>query len=124
VSLVDDGSSLAMAGAYTRAGALAASACENCPVTPCCWTPLPCAACTPIAAVEAITTALIAGFDPAADLPRQVVPVRSGQLLLMPSEGARFGAHVGIKVAPWRRTIPLADCLACRPGTCCSTPSP
>lgn len=57
------------------------------------------AACGPAAAVEAITTALNAGVDPAADLPRQAVPLRSGQLLLMPSEGARGGAHVGIKVA-------------------------
>jgi ornithine cyclodeaminase len=56
-------------------------------------------ACSPAAAVEAITAALIAGVDPAADLPRQVVPLRSGQFLLMPSEGARGGAHLGIKVA-------------------------
>ena len=65
------------------------------------------AACGPAAAVEAITAALRGGVDPAADLPRQAVPLRSGQFLLMPSEaadGARGtrggqGAHVGIKVA-------------------------
>jgi ornithine cyclodeaminase len=57
------------------------------------------AACSPAAAVGAIVAALNAGLDPAADLARQAVPVRSGQLLLMPSEGARGGAHVGIKVA-------------------------
>lgn len=56
-------------------------------------------ACGPAAAVEAITAALAAGFDPAADLSRQAVPLRSGEFLLMPSEGARGGAHVGIKVA-------------------------
>lgn len=56
-------------------------------------------ACSPAAAVEAITAALTAGMDPAADLPRQAVQLRSGQLLLMPSEGARGSAHVGIKVA-------------------------
>ena len=57
------------------------------------------AACSPAAAVRAITAALEAGVDPAADLPRQLVPLRSGQFLLMPSEGGRVGAHVGIKVA-------------------------
>lgn len=57
------------------------------------------AACSPAAAVRAITAALKAGVDPAADLPRQGVPLRSGQFLLMPSEGGRVGAHVGIKVA-------------------------
>lgn len=56
------------------------------------------AACGPAAAVEAITAAVAAGLDPAADPPRQTVPLRSGQFLLMPSEGTR-GAHVGIKVA-------------------------
>lgn len=56
------------------------------------------AACGPAAAVEAITAALNAGLDPAADLPRQAVSLPSGQFLLMPSQGARGGAHVGIKV--------------------------
>jgi ornithine cyclodeaminase/alanine dehydrogenase-like protein (mu-crystallin family) len=56
-------------------------------------------ACGPAAAVEAIAAALAAGLDPAADPPRQAVPLRSGQLLLMPSEGGRAGAHVGIKIA-------------------------
>jgi ornithine cyclodeaminase/alanine dehydrogenase-like protein (mu-crystallin family) len=57
------------------------------------------AACSPAGAVEAITAALASGLDPAADPPRQAVPLRAGQFLLMPSEGARSGAHVGIKVA-------------------------
>ncbi|WP_433170846.1 ornithine cyclodeaminase family protein [Actinoallomurus sp. CA-150999] len=57
------------------------------------------AACSPVDAVEAITAALVSGLDPAADLPRHAVPVRAGQFLLMPSEGSRSGAHVGIKVA-------------------------
>jgi ornithine cyclodeaminase/alanine dehydrogenase-like protein (mu-crystallin family) len=57
------------------------------------------AACSPAMAVEAITAALHAGLDPAADLPRRAVPVRSGHFLLMPSEGARGGQHVGVKVA-------------------------
>ncbi|GAA3239907.1 ornithine cyclodeaminase family protein [Dactylosporangium siamense] len=54
------------------------------------------AACDPARAVEAVTAALAGGLDPAADPPRQAVPLRSGQFLLMPSEG---GAHAGIKVA-------------------------
>lgn len=62
------------------------------------------AACSPAEAVAAVTGALAAGLDPAADLPRQAVPLAAGQLLLMPSEGtgaaARVGTgHVGIKVA-------------------------
>jgi ornithine cyclodeaminase/alanine dehydrogenase-like protein (mu-crystallin family) len=57
------------------------------------------AACRPVDAVEAITGALATGVEPAADLPRQAVPLRAGQFLLMPSEGSRSGAHVGIKVA-------------------------
>jgi len=57
------------------------------------------AACSPAAAVEAVTAALNAGLDPASDLPRQAVSLRSGHFLLMPSEGAHGGAHVGVKVA-------------------------
>jgi ornithine cyclodeaminase/alanine dehydrogenase-like protein (mu-crystallin family) len=56
------------------------------------------AACGPAAAVEAITAALAAGLDPADDLPRQAVPLRAGQFLLMPSDGGRGGAHAGVKV--------------------------
>ena len=56
-------------------------------------------ACGPVDAVEAITAALASGLDPAADLPRHAVALRAGQFLLMPSESARSGAHVGIKVA-------------------------
>ncbi|GIF63930.1 ornithine cyclodeaminase [Asanoa ishikariensis] len=54
------------------------------------------AACGPLAAVDAITAALVAGLDPAADLPRQTVPLRGGEFLLMPSE--RSQAYAGIKV--------------------------
>lgn len=53
------------------------------------------AACGPASAVWAVTAALRTGFDPATDLPRHGVPVGSGQLLLMPSDGE---AHVGVKV--------------------------
>jgi ornithine cyclodeaminase/alanine dehydrogenase-like protein (mu-crystallin family) len=57
------------------------------------------AACPPAMAVQAITAALNTGLDPAADLPRQAVSLRSGHFLLMPSEGARGGKYVGVKVA-------------------------
>ncbi|MFI2363108.1 ornithine cyclodeaminase family protein [Promicromonospora sp. NPDC019610] len=57
------------------------------------------AACSPADAVAALRAALVAGLDPAADLPRQGVPVPAGELLLMPSDGGGDRAHVGIKVA-------------------------
>lgn len=56
------------------------------------------AACPPADAVAAITAALDGGLDPAADLPRQAVPLEAGQLLLMPSDGGGR-THAGIKVA-------------------------
>ena len=56
------------------------------------------AACSPAMAVEAVTAALSAGMDPASDLPRQAVSLRSGHFLLMPSD-AQGGTHSGIKVA-------------------------
>ena len=55
-------------------------------------------ACSPVDAVEAISAALLSGLDPAADLPRHAVPLRTGEFLLMPSEHSRSQAHVGIKV--------------------------
>ena len=57
------------------------------------------AACSPADAVAAIRTALTRGLDPATDLPRHGVPVRAGELLLMPSDGGGDRPHVGIKVA-------------------------
>jgi ornithine cyclodeaminase/alanine dehydrogenase-like protein (mu-crystallin family) len=57
------------------------------------------AACPPADAVAALVAALNRGLDPAADLPRQAVPLDAGQLLLMPSDGGGGLAHVGIKVA-------------------------
>jgi ornithine cyclodeaminase/alanine dehydrogenase-like protein (mu-crystallin family) len=56
-------------------------------------------ACTPADAVEAITAALLAGVDPAADLTRDRIPLNTGEFLLMPSQMSRSGTHVGIKVA-------------------------
>jgi ornithine cyclodeaminase/alanine dehydrogenase-like protein (mu-crystallin family) len=49
----------------------------------------------PASAVEAITAALQAGLDPADDIPRTVVPVGRGQLLIMPAQTSR---HVGVKL--------------------------
>lgn len=66
------------------------------------------AACPPGAAVAAIVSALRDGLDPAADLPRQAVPVPAGQLLLMPSDGGGR-AHVGIKVATVAPANPARD---------------
>lgn len=57
------------------------------------------AACPPADAVAAITAALRGGLDPAADLPRQAVPLAAGQFLLMPSDGGGDRSRVGIKVA-------------------------
>lgn len=48
------------------------------------------------AAIAALRDALRAGLDPAADPARAVVPVRHGQLLLMPAE---YGDYAGVKLA-------------------------
>ena len=50
----------------------------------------------PAEAAEALRAALLSGTSPASDPARTVVPVASGQLLLMPSEGADT---VGVKLA-------------------------
>lgn len=50
----------------------------------------------PAEAVEAIASALEAGFDPATDTPRSAAHTSRGHFLLMPSEA---GAHAGVKVA-------------------------
>ncbi len=57
------------------------------------------AACSPADAVAALRAALAGGLDPAADLPRQGVPLGAGELLLMPSDGGGDLRHVGIKLA-------------------------
>jgi ornithine cyclodeaminase/alanine dehydrogenase-like protein (mu-crystallin family) len=48
------------------------------------------------AAIAAVCSALRAGLDPDANPPRSVVPVRHGQLLLMPAE---WGGYAGVKLA-------------------------
>jgi ornithine cyclodeaminase len=56
------------------------------------------AACSPAQAVQAITAALLGGLDPARDLAREAVAVRSGQLLFMPSDAGGSAVHVGVKI--------------------------
>ncbi len=59
------------------------------------------AACRPAAAVEALTTALVAGLDPGQDPARSALPLAAGQLLLMPAERrptATGPGAVGVKV--------------------------
>jgi ornithine cyclodeaminase len=48
------------------------------------------------AAIRAVRTALLNGLDPEEDPPRVAVPVRHGQLLLMP---AQWGRYTGVKLA-------------------------
>lgn len=54
------------------------------------------AALSPAAAVEAVASALRDGLDPADGVPRSTVPLRQGELLLMPADTA---THVGVKLA-------------------------
>ena len=51
-------------------------------------------------AAEAITAALRAGFDPGDDVPRQVVDLTEGQLLLMPSETSTAVGLKAVALAP------------------------
>ncbi len=57
------------------------------------------------AAITALRSALRAGLDPEADPPRSVVPVRYGQLLLMPAE---WGGYAGVKLASVAPANPAA----------------
>ncbi|MGD9529916.1 MAG: ornithine cyclodeaminase family protein [Dehalococcoidia bacterium] len=63
------------------------------------------AALSPAAAVDAVTAALRAGFDPASDIPRSVAHTGRGHFLLMPSE---VGGHAGVKVATVAPDNPVA----------------
>jgi ornithine cyclodeaminase/alanine dehydrogenase-like protein (mu-crystallin family) len=57
------------------------------------------------AAITALRSALRAGLDPEDDPPRSAVPVRHGQLLLMPAE---WGGYAGVKVASIAPANPAA----------------
>lgn len=56
------------------------------------------AACSPAAAVAAVTAALAAGLDPAAGPVRSAVAVQGGSLLLMPAELPGPAGPFGVKV--------------------------
>ncbi len=54
----------------------------------------------PAAAVAALRDALAAGLDPAIDPPRTAVPVRSGELMAMPSDGPDYTGVKLLSIAP------------------------
>ena len=54
----------------------------------------------PAAAVAALRNALCAGLDPSTDPPRTAVPVRSGELLAMPSDGPEYTGIKLVSIAP------------------------
>lgn len=56
-----------------------------------------------LSAVNAIQEALLGGLDPAGDLPRSILPIEKGELLLMPSTSAEGS---GIKVLTIARNNP------------------
>ncbi len=68
----------------------------------------------PAAAIDALEQVLRGGLDPAADPARGIIDAVHGQLLLMPSQTARY---LGIKIAGVR-----SACPASRRPTWCSTP--
>lgn len=53
----------------------------------------------PARAVEAVIAALRGALDPARDIPRHTVALKSGQLLVMASQSGGSGTYVGVKVA-------------------------
>jgi ornithine cyclodeaminase len=54
----------------------------------------------PPAAMAALRDALAEGLDPSADPPRSMAPVRSGELLVMPSDGPEYAGVKVVSVAP------------------------
>lgn len=58
-------------------------------------------------AAHAIRDALLAGLDPASDRPRSNLPMRAGQLLLMPSESATAVGVKAVTVAPGNTALGL-----------------
>lgn len=53
-----------------------------------------------LAAVDAIRDALTQGFDPADDIPRQLLPIPGGEVLVMPSAKAQATGLKVLTVAP------------------------
>lgn len=55
---------------------------------------------SPADAVDAITETLLAGFDPADDIPRSTADTRNGHFLLMPTEAGEVAGIKVVTVAP------------------------
>jgi ornithine cyclodeaminase len=53
-----------------------------------------------LSAVNAIQEALLGGLDPAGDLPRSILPIEKGELLLMPSTSAEGSGIKVLTIAP------------------------
>jgi len=53
-----------------------------------------------LSAVKAIEEALLGGLDPAADLPRSILPIEKGELLLMPSTSVEGSGIKVLTIAP------------------------
>jgi ornithine cyclodeaminase/alanine dehydrogenase-like protein (mu-crystallin family) len=53
-----------------------------------------------LSAVKAIEEALLGGLDPAGDLPRSILPIEKGELLLMPSTSAEGSGIKVLTIAP------------------------
>ena len=53
-----------------------------------------------LSAVNAIEEALLGGLDPAGDLPRSILPIEKGELLLMPSTSAEGSGIKVLTIAP------------------------
>jgi ornithine cyclodeaminase len=53
-----------------------------------------------LSAVDAIQEALLGGLDPAGDLPRSILPIEKGELLLMPSTSVEGSGIKVLTIAP------------------------
>ena len=53
-----------------------------------------------LSAVNAIEEALLGGLDPAGDLPRSILPIEKGELLLMPSTSVEGSSIKVLTIAP------------------------
>ena len=53
-----------------------------------------------LSAVNAIEEALLGGLDPAGDLPRSILPIENGELLLMPSTSVEGSGMKVLTIAP------------------------
>lgn len=58
-----------------------------------------------LSAVKAIEEALLGGLDPAGDLPRSILPIEKGELLLMPSTSVEGSGIKVLTIAPNNPTL-------------------